>query len=74
MATRTVRNVQAKPVSDRPLAIENGRLVAQGGRALVGAALRDRSALLDEIEAAVARQERRPTAEEIESWIQTGRA
>jgi plasmid stability protein len=74
MPTITVRNVPPKVVrSLKALARENRRSMEQEVRALLQEVAGDRRALLEQIEAAWAQQPRRPSASEIEAWIDTGR-
>jgi plasmid stability protein len=74
MATLTIRNVPTKTVKSlKTLAKRNQRSMEQEVRALLEQHVGDRLALLQEIEDAWARQGRRPRADEIESWIQSGR-
>ena len=74
MATLTIRNVPTKVVKSlKTLARRNQRSMEQEVRAVLEQHVGDRRALLDEIEASWTRQTRRPTAREVESWIQAGR-
>jgi plasmid stability protein len=74
MATLTVRNVPPKVVKTlKALARRNRRSMEQEVRAVLEEHVGDREALLAQIEAAWARQARRPTATEIEQWLKVGR-
>jgi plasmid stability protein len=74
MPTITVRNVPPKVVKSlKTLARENRRSMEQEVRALLQEVAGDRLALLEQIEAAWARQTRRPRPREFEAWIDTGR-
>jgi plasmid stability protein len=74
MATLTIRNVPLKVVrSLKALARENRRSMEQEVRALLDEYVGDRLALLEQIEAAWSRQARRPSAREVDAWIDTGR-
>ena len=74
MATLTVRNVPPKVVKTlKSLARRNRRSMEQEVRAVLEEHAGDREALLAQIEAAWARQSRRPTATEIEEWLKVGR-
>jgi plasmid stability protein len=74
MATLTIRNVPTKVVNSlKTLAKRNRRSMEQEVRAVLEQHVGDRLALLEEIEHAWTRQTRRPRADEVESWIQSGR-
>lgn len=74
MATITIRNVSMKVVKSlKALARRNRRSMEQEVRSVLEQHVGDRLALFKEIEQSWARQTRRPTAHEVESWIQTGR-
>jgi plasmid stability protein len=74
MATLTIRNVPPKVVKTlKALARENRRSMEQEVRALLDEYAGDRLALLEQIEARWARQIRRPSAREIDAWVETGR-
>lgn len=74
MATITIRNVPMKVVKSlKALARRNRRSMEQEVRSVLEQHVGDRLALFKEIEQSWARQTRRPTAHEVESWIQTGR-
>ena len=74
MATLTIRNVPARVVKSlKTLARRHKRSMEQEVRALLEQHVGDRTALLDEIEQSWARQTRRPTARDVDSWIEAGR-
>ena len=74
MATLTVRNVPPKIVKSlKALAREKGHSMEQEVRAMLHEYVGDRQALLEQIEAAWTRQVRRPSAREIDAWIDAGR-
>ena len=73
MATLTIRNVRPNVVKTlKERAKKNGKSMEQEVRDLLEQATIDRRAVLKEIEASWARQTRRPTAEEIDAWIEVG--
>ena len=74
MATITVRNVSPELVEAlKALARERGNSMEQEVRTIIGEYVGERQALLEQIESSWADQSRRPTAQEIESWIGIGR-
>lgn len=74
MPTLTVRNVPAKVVrSLKALARENSRSMEQEVRSMLDEYIGERLALLEQVEASWPRQKRRPTASEVDSWIDAGR-
>ena len=74
MPTLTIRNVPVKVVRTlKSLARRNRRSMEEEVRQLLEQHAGDRSALFAEIEQAWSRQTRRPTAAEIDRWIETGR-
>lgn len=74
MPTLTVRNVPAKVVrSLKALARENRRSMEQEVRSMLDEYVGERVALLEQVEAAWTRQKRRPTAGEVDAWIDAGR-
>lgn len=74
MATLTIRNVPPKVVKSlKTVARQNRRSMEQEVRALLDEYVGDRLALLEQIEAAWARQARRPTPREVDAWIDAGR-
>jgi plasmid stability protein len=74
MATLTIRNVPARVVrSLKALAKRRNTSMEQEIRELLEEHVMERSSVLKQIEASRARQARRPSAEEIDSWINAGR-
>ena len=74
MATLTIRNVRPAIVKSlKSQAKRNGRSMEQEVRELLEQRFADRLAVLEEIKRMVASQSRRPTHEEIDSWIEYGR-
>ena len=75
MPTLTIRNVPARVVQSlKAIARRHNRSMEQEVRELIEGHVAERRAVLDQIEAGWARQSRRPSAREIDSWIETGRA
>jgi plasmid stability protein len=74
MATLTIRNVPARVVrSLKALAKRRNTSMEQEIRELLEEYAIERSSVLKQIEASWARQSRRPSAKEIDSWINAGR-
>jgi plasmid stability protein len=74
MPTLTIRNVPPKVVrSLKALARRHRRSMEQEVRELLQVHAAERRSVLDQIEAGWARQSRRPTAAEVDTWIGTGR-
>jgi plasmid stability protein len=74
VATLTIRNVPARVVrSLKALAKRRNTSMEQEIRELLEEYAMERSAVLKQIEASWARQSRRPSAKEIDSWINAGR-
>ena len=74
MATLTIRNVPQRVVRRlKALAKRQNISMEQAVRTLLEEHAGDRSAVLEEIERSWERQARRPTAEEIDAWIEVGR-
>ena len=74
MPTLTIRNVPRKGVrSLKSLARRRRRSMEQEVRELLEAHVAERRSVLEQIEARWARQTRRPTAAEVDSWIGAGR-
>lgn len=74
MPTLTIRNVPARVVQSlKALARRHNRSMEQEVRELIEGHVAERRAVLDQIEAGWARQPRRPTAKEVDGWMQTGR-
>lgn len=75
MPTLTIRNVPAKVVrSLKALARRRRRSMEQEVRDLLEAHVAERRSVLEQVEAGWARQTRRPTAAEIDTWIGVGRS
>jgi plasmid stability protein len=75
MPTLTIRNVPAKVVKSlKALARRRRRSMEQEVRELLEAHVAERRSVLEQIEAGWARQSRRPTSEEVDTWIRVGRA
>ena len=74
MPTITVRNVPAKIVQSlKALAKRHNRSMEQEVRDLLEGYVTERRAVLDQIEAGWGKQARRPTAQEVDSWMAVGR-
>ncbi|HYM12385.1 MAG TPA: hypothetical protein VEU62_16735 [Bryobacterales bacterium] len=74
MATLTIRNVRPSVVKSlKSLARRNRHSMEQEVRELLEEWVAERRAILEQIEAAWAKQPRRPTAEQVEHWIGAGR-
>ena len=74
MPTLTIRSVPEPIVrSLKALARRRGHSMEQEVRELLEAHVAERRSVLEQIEAAWARQSRRPTAAEVDAWIATGR-
>ena len=74
MPTLTVRNVPPKVVQSlKALAKRHNRSMEQEVRDLLEGYVTERRALLDQIQAGWAKQTRRPTAAEVDSWMAVGR-
>lgn len=74
MATLTIRNVPQRTVRRlKALAKRKNVSMEQAVRDLLEQHAGDRSAVLEQIERSWEQQARRPTAEEIDSWIEVGR-
>jgi plasmid stability protein len=73
-ATLTIRNVPMRIVKGlKSLARRRGRSMEQEVRSLLEEHVADRTAVLRSIRESWSRQARRPTASEIDRWIETGR-
>ena len=73
MPTITVRNVPARVVQSlKALAKGHNRSMEQEVRDLLEGYVAERRAVLDQIEAGWAKQARRPTAADIDSWMAVG--
>jgi plasmid stability protein len=74
MATLTIRNVPARIVRGlKALAKRRNTSMEQEVRELLEEYVAERSSVLRQIEATWERQARRPSAREIEDWINAGR-
>jgi len=70
MPTLTVRNVPESTVEAvRALARSHGRSMEEELRQLIAAKAADRLSALRQLEASIHRQKRRPTREEVDSWV-----
>ncbi len=75
MPTLTIRNVPTRTVKSlKSLARRRRHSMEQEVRALLEAHVAERRSVIEQIEAGWARQTRRPTAAEVETWIGAGRA
>lgn len=75
MPTLTIRNVPTKVVrSLKALARRRRRSMEQEVRELLEAHVAERRSVLEQIAAGWARQTRRPTAAEVDTWIGVGRS
>ena len=73
--TLTIRNAPAGTVNTlKALARRQGRSMEQEVRELLDAYTAERQSVLLQIEARWAAQTRRPTAEEVDGWMGTGRS
>jgi plasmid stability protein len=74
MPTLTVRNVPPKVVQSlKALAKRHNRSMEQEVRELLAGYVIERRAVLDQIQAGWAKQARRPTAAEVDTWMAVGR-
>ena len=74
MATLTIRNVPARIVRGlKALAKRRNTSMEQEVRELLEEYVAERASLLKQIEAGWERQPRRPSAREIDDWINAGR-
>lgn len=74
MATLTIRNVPARIVRGlKALAKRRSTSMEQEVRELLEEYVAERSSLLRQIEAGWERQARRPSAKEVDDWINAGR-
>jgi plasmid stability protein len=74
MATLTIRNVPARIVRGlKALAKRRNTSMEQEVRELLEEYVAERSSVLKQIESAWERQPRRPSAREIDDWINAGR-
>lgn len=74
MPTLTIRNVPPRIVrSLKSLAARHGRSMEQQVREVIEEHVAEREAVLEQIEASWDEQRRRPTAAEVDRWLDTGR-
>jgi plasmid stability protein len=74
LATVTIRNLPPRIVrSLKSLARRNGRSMEQEVREVIEEHVTEREAVLEQIEASWGEQRRRPTAAEVDRWLETGR-
>jgi plasmid stability protein len=74
MATLTIRNVPARVVRGlKALAKRHNTSMEQEVRDLLEECVAERASVLKEIEESWEQQSRRPSAREIDSWINAGR-
>ena len=74
MSTLTIRNVPVRTVRAlKAMAERHGRSMEQEVRELLDDHVTDREAAMARIRASWARQSRRPTPEEVDRWLETGR-
>jgi plasmid stability protein len=74
MPTLTIRNVPPGIVrSLKSLARRHGRSMEQEVREVIEEHVAEREAVLEQIEASWGGQPRRPTAVEVDRWLDTGR-
>ncbi len=75
MPTLTIRNVPAGTVETlKAIAKRRGRAMEQEVRELLNAYAAERQSELSQLEESWAAQTRRPTAEEIDRWMEIGRS
>jgi plasmid stability protein len=74
MPTLTIRNMPPGIVrSLKSLAHQHGRSMEQEVRVLIEEHVAERVAVLEQIEASWGEQRRRPTAAEVDTWLEVGR-
>ena len=74
MPTLTIRNVSPRVVQSlKSLAQRNGRSMEQEVREVIEEHVAEREAVLTQIEASWTEQRRRPTAAEVDQWLDAGR-
>ena len=74
MPTLTIRNVSPRVVQSlKSLAQRNGRSMEQEVRVVIEEHVAEREAVLAQIEASWTEQRRRPTAAEVDQWLDAGR-
>ena len=74
MPTLTIRNLSPRIVQSlKSLARRHGRSMEQEVREVIEDHVAEREAVLEQIEATWGTQRRRPTAAEVDRWLETGR-
>jgi plasmid stability protein len=74
MPTLTIRNMPPRVVQSlKVLAHRHGRSMEQEVRELIEEHVVERLAILEQIEASWGEQHRRPSAAEVDSWLEVGR-
>jgi plasmid stability protein len=74
MPTLTIRNMPPRVVQSlKSLAHQHGRSMEQEVRELIEEHVAERVAVLEQIEASWGNQRRRPTAAEVDAWLEAGR-
>ena len=74
MPTLTIRNIAPSIVQSlKALARRHGRSMEQEVREVLEEHVTEREAVLRQIEASWGEQRRRPTAAEVDRWLETGR-
>ena len=74
MPTLTIRDVPPRIVQSlKSLARRHGRSMEQEVREVIEEHVAEREAVLEQIEASWGQQRRRPTAAEVDRWLDTGR-
>lgn len=74
MPTLTIRNIPPRVVQSlKSIAHRNGRSMEQEVREIIEEHVSERQAVLEQIEASWGGQRRRPTAAEVERWLESGR-
>jgi len=74
LATLTIRNVPPRVVQSlKSLARRHGRSMEQEVREVIEEHVTEREAVLAQIEASWGKQRRRPTAAEVDRWLEAGR-
>lgn len=74
MPTLTIRNMSPRVVQSlKALAHRHGRSMEQEVREVIEEHVAEREAVLEQIEASWSEQRRRPTAAEVDRWLETGR-
>lgn len=74
MPTLTIRNVPPRIVQSlKSLARRNRRSMEQEVREVIEEHVAEREAVLEQVEASWGEQRRRPSAAEVDRWLETGR-